>query len=166
MDVSLRRAIGQEPDLELTWQDLPHVNPGELEDLGRLLFGLFGEGELQFVGRSQTFAVRLGSIVGALVSGDIRLHPGGGRMRQAGMDPTTARIEVYFGQAAYRREFELIRALKPPLNRIPKLGRPPSRPSIDQESTGEADSADRVFTTPGCAAVWGEGVGAFGYSRP
>ena len=76
---------------------------------------------------SEAFPLRLGSIAGGLISGDARLHPGGGRMRQAGVGLATVSLEVYAGQDVYRREFELIRSLRPPANRIPKLGRPARR---------------------------------------
>ncbi len=113
----------------LCWGDLHSVDLEQLADIGRVLFGLYGpspdgEDELQFIGRSEAFVLRLGCIVGALVNGDHRLHPGGGRMREAGIDPHKARVEVFTGADAYRREFALIRKLRPPANRIPNLGRP------------------------------------------
>ena len=132
----LERELGRSPDLVLTWGDLPGVDLEHLADIGRVLFGLYGlsaagEDELHFIGRSEALALRLGCIVGGLVSGDERIHPGGGRLRNAGVDITTTRLEVYRGNAVYKREFQLIRRLVPRGNRIPTLGRPRELPRHD-----------------------------------
>jgi len=101
------------PDRVLDWAQI--LQEGLTALPARGLYVVVRGVEVLYVGRSRVLPQRVGELIGSLLSGRGN-HAAGAVMCTAGVVAGDLRLVFYFGAEAYRREPEVVVALRPRFN--------------------------------------------------